>query len=241
MKVYTHIQKGEAHPVFCEDFLMTKKDLSSRFLVASVMDGCSGGKETHFSSTLIAKSLRKTLQGLETNNWFLGGDAEQLSKILIQSVRDDLLKTREYFHLITEELVSTIILLVYDSQKDFAHFTLVGDGSIAINNEIHRVEQQNMPNYLAYHLKKDFEDFYKKLTCFQIQSPKNLAISTDGIDSFFDHKLQTSPIDTAKELLVNELEERKDILASRIQYFYEQYNQIAQDDLAIVRIVLQKG
>jgi hypothetical protein len=237
MKIYTHIQKGEAHPVFCEDFLMVEHDLSERFLIASVMDGCSGGKETHFTSALIAKSFRSTLKALEMENWFESGSASSLTEILIHSLVKDFRNIREKLQLITEELVSTLILMIYDSKQEFAHIISVGDGTIVINNEIHRIEQQNMPDYLVYHLKEDFSSFYKKMNYFQIQSPTNLAISTDGVDSFFDRKLQACPKDVAKDILLNDLDDGKRAIDIKIQQLYEQHNQIAQDDLAIVRLV----
>lgn len=237
MKIYTHLQKGEAHPVFCEDFLMVERDLSERFLIASVMDGCSGGKETHFASAFIAKSFRKTLRDLEMDNSFENETANSVAKKLIQSLAENMLTIRESLQLSVNELVSTVILLVYDSKKDFAYLISIGDGTIVIDNEIHCIEQQNMPDYLAYHLKEGFNLFYEKLFNFKIQSPKNLAISTDGIDSFFDKQLQACPIDIAKEFLVNELNGNKNVLACKIQQVYEQHNQTAQDDLAIVRVV----
>ncbi|MFT5916185.1 MAG: hypothetical protein ACJAWV_002830 [Flammeovirgaceae bacterium] len=237
MKLYTHLQKGEAHPVFCEDFLMVEQDLSGRFLIASVMDGCSGGKETHFASTFISKSFRRTLKNLEMENGFARRNAESLVQNLIESLRNNFLKIREEFHLTVNELVSTVILLVYDFTEDFAYIVSIGDGTIVIDDEIYRIEQQNMPDYLAYHLKDDFDLFFGKLPYFKIHSPKNLAISTDGVDSFFNKKLQACPVDVTKELLVNDLEDKKKILASKIHQFYEQHNQTAQDDLAIVRVV----
>ncbi len=240
MKIYTQLQKGEAHPVFCEDFLMVQEDLDGQFLVAAVMDGCSGGKETHFASTFIAKSFRNTIFQYNAMTWQEEDEeitASNLLRDLLHGVAEDLQTLKDEFNISTEELVSTIILLVYDFKKDFAYVVSVGDGTIVIDNEIHRIEQQNMPNYLAYHLKTDFALFFDKLPYFKIQSPKNLAISTDGIDSFFDKQLQACPIDVTKELLVNDLENKKNILTSKIQQLYEQHNQTAQDDLAIVRVV----
>ena len=59
MIVQTIIRKGFDHVVFCEDFLSTED--SGRYFIGAVFDGCSGGDDSHFASSLFGKMFRQIL------------------------------------------------------------------------------------------------------------------------------------------------------------------------------------
>ena len=63
-----------------------------------------------------------------------------------------------------KELLTTVILLLYDMKTDKGIILSIGDGLISINGKITEFERDNKPDYLAYHLKEDFEEWYANQT-----------------------------------------------------------------------------
>jgi hypothetical protein len=58
MKIHSFIKKGTAHPNFYEDFLLTF-EITSKYSLFAVMEGCSSGKESHFASAFFGKIFKK--------------------------------------------------------------------------------------------------------------------------------------------------------------------------------------
>ena len=159
MQVYTVIRKGEFHPVFCEDFLITE-EIGSKFFLAAVMDGCSSGKDSHFASALFGKILHKIAKTLHFQETKLEEQSvEYLMKKILRSFMDELKLARNYLMMDMLETLATLIILLYDNQK--AYIVVLGDGFVALDGQIHEIDQDNRPDYPAYHLKEDFEIWYE--------------------------------------------------------------------------------
>lgn len=240
MDIYSLLQRGEYHPICCEDFILTE-EIEDELFIAAVMDGCSNGTESHFASTLFGKLLRKICKIIphihQASALQLPADA--LGKWILQQLFNELNATREQLFLNQMELLSTLILLVYKKSTQEAFVIALGDGVIAIDGQIHAIDQQNMPDYLSYHLAKDFDEWFKKQKhIFKTTAPKQLSISTDGIESFMTHKHESPPIDVPNYLL-NDLTfaELKNMLAKKTQVLYAQHGISPKDDLGIIRVI----
>ena len=63
MKLDSLLKKGGFHEVYGED-AQCHINIGNDWFVAGVMDGCSSGKESYFSSSLLVKLLRKSCRTL---------------------------------------------------------------------------------------------------------------------------------------------------------------------------------
>lgn len=240
MDIYSLLHKGDYHPNFCEDFLLIE-ELDNQFVIAAVMDGCSNGKESYFAATLMGKVLRKACKTACAEQEFRLNEvsATALGKWLLAQLFNDLKVTREELFLDRTELLATLILLVYQKQTKEAFIISVGDGLIAIDGNIKSIDQQNMPDYMSYHLNKAFEDWFaKQQHVFQVKQPKSISISTDGVESFMTKKHHPAAIDVP-EYLLNDLTyaQHKNMLGKKVQVLYAEHNVTPKDDLGIVRII----
>ncbi|MGB0521557.1 MAG: protein phosphatase 2C domain-containing protein [Flammeovirgaceae bacterium] len=239
MKIYSLLHRGDYHPTCCEDFLLTET-VEDQFFVAAVMDGCSNGKESHFASTLMAKIIRKACKiAPHTAKLSLQNTAAQtLGKWILRQLFIDLNNVRETLFLERTELLATLILLVYQHKSQEAFIISLGDGVIAIDGEIQSIDQQNMPDYISYHLSKDFEEWYaRQKHVYQVTAPKSISISTDGIESFMTKTHEYAPVDVPRYLLHDlTFAEHKNMLGKKTQVLYAEHNISPKDDLGIVRL-----
>lgn len=184
MKVYHGICKGAMHPVFCEDFLISQSH--ENYFLGAVFDGCSGGKDSHFASALMGKLLSKAFQK-SINSSFLENQPSphDLTKYLLKSLFEDMQQSQQQLQLERREMLATLILLTYEARQKQLFIQVIGDGVVAIDGEIHEIDQQNTPDYMAYHLDKSFAEYYASLgQYFACQQPQDVSIATDGISTF---------------------------------------------------------
>lgn len=245
MKVYSTLQLGEFHPIFCEDFLYWKQ-VHKDWLIAGVMDGCSSGKDSHFAATLFGKILKKILKELpywEVKNPILelkNISIENLSKEILKQLFETIQKEKNNLFLEVEELVATCIIAVYHIPTQSALITVSGDGVFAINNELIIIEQDDKPNYLAYHLDKPFEEWLSQHTERSFfQQVTNLAISTDGVLSFAKNSTESvEEINPPEFLMVNtDFQQQDNMLNRKCLYLQQEYALKPNDDVAIIRII----
>jgi len=242
MQVHQLLKRGENHKDFCEDFLIAF-DLSERYSIYGVFDGCSSGMESHFASALMAKVFRAELQYLEPDTY--DNTKEALSRALLHGI-ESIASIRDNLLLETEELLSTIILFLVDRIEMSGDIIAIGDGYISINGENHKIDQNNEPDYLAYYLDQinTYEDFEKWMLSHAIQyhvsKVDDITISTDGILSFqklkngdFEHNAPY-PLDY---LIRDEyLFENKAMLSRKCNILRTKYGFAHLDDLGIIRI-----
>ncbi len=245
MKIYTSIQIGGFHTNHCEDSLISTKIGEKKALIA-VMDGCSMGSESQFASTLKGKILKKISQELFYTE-FLNLQEETLQTQLRNVMKIfflELKSIKNQLSLETLELLSTLVLAVYDKTSKEAEIIIIGDGLIVHNTKIVEFEQGDKPDYLAYHLQEDFDTWYDSFDQkLSLKNVDDLSIMTDGIYTF--KRLGASTNYEETEEMVNYLAVDKsstnheDLLKGKMILLEKEKALKPMDDLAIIRIINQ--
>lgn len=242
MNLYSTLQIGDYHINHCEDDLLIKK-ISTDKIVCAVMDGCSTAMDSHFASTLIGKILRKTI--VESGYKLLYEKDRQQSpeeelKEIIKGLFNELKFIKKHLMLDEKELLSTLIILVYDVTKDKGFILAIGDGIICINGNITEFDRNNKPDYLAYHLHEDFETWYSSLSQkISFDHLDDVSIATDGISSFSKIKKTNSNevINFMEYLMIDQKNnDTEDMLNKKLKQLEHQYGVKPTDDLSIIRM-----
>ncbi len=244
MKIYTTLNIGEFHTNQCEDFLIIQQIGTNETLVA-VLDGCTMGTESVFASHLYGKLLR-TIAKKKFYEEFVTNRSEDLQsklKQVLQELMSETTTVKRLLDLTTNELLSTLIIGIINKQTQSAEFITIGDGLIYVDGEAYEYEQNDKPDYLAYHLNKNFEEWFTVQTQkLSIPNFTDLSISTDGIFTFkcFNKNLsQKSESEIIDYLLKKELDmELSNALDRKINYLKQDYNHYVTDDLAIIRMIM---
>lgn len=236
MTISKHITKGEDHKVFCEDFLIDLQ-LNTEYRLFGVFDGCSSGINSHFASSLFGNSITATCKNI---------DLFKETDILLNNILwESILKINEVaktLKLTVNELLSTIILALFDEESKTCSIISIGDGLISIDYNITKIEQNNTPDYLAYHLKEltDFEKYevyINKQFIFKNIPYQDITISTDGIFSFTSVNNQITENEIINYFVKDEfLKNNQAMLSRKHNILKSKYNAINYDDLAIIRI-----
>ena len=241
MKIYSVVRKGELHPVYCEDFLISTY-VGESYYLGAVLDGCSSGEDSHFASALMGKLLKKIGKDLSqeaTPLFETPMNAEKIAESVLKKLFWELRDARKHLGLTNTEMLSTLILLVYDATSKQAFVIAIGDGMIAIDGKVHEIDQDNMPDYMAYHLNHSFDQWHQKQEhIFKIENPTEISISTDGIDTFRTHKTDNpADFDPIQFLLLdNMLENTQNMLTRKINILQKKYGYLPADDISIIRI-----
>ncbi|MDJ1467625.1 protein phosphatase 2C domain-containing protein [Cytophagaceae bacterium DM2B3-1] len=241
MKIESVLHIGASHTNHCEDYLLVDESLKD-ILVCAVMDGCTMGNESYFASTLTGKLLHKILREKAYKDFYtLNKSAlslEENAKYLLQHLFAEIKQIRNFLLLETHDLLTTLILALVDRNSQEALILVLGDGVVTVNGEVYIFDQENTPDYFAYHLSEDFETWYgsqtQKIYTTQIQ---NLAIATDGIETFLSNYPSTldPKINPIEWLMTNPAQE-KETLLSRFNLLANIWHLQPLDDVAIVRI-----
>ncbi len=237
MKIDSLLKRGELHEVYGEDALFYT-NVGEDWLVAAVMDGCSSGKESYFASSLYVKLLRKTCKTLpllaEINPELDldGFTPENLGEYILRHIFDDIKRTRKLLLADKYELLSTLLFVVYHKPSKAAYLVASGDGYFKIDDEFIDLDQNNMPDYMAYHLNLSFEDWLKNHTrIFVKDNVDSVVISTDGIQKYFDeYKKPSLQIDTVSYFL----EENGKSLEPKDEVLKSKFKLLPFDDVAII-------
>ena len=245
MKIYQLNETGKLHKTHTEDYVMTE-NINGDWIIAAVFDGCSSGKESFFASVLYGKILRKSckiLPVLESNKpecSLQRVDGSFIGRFLLNQVFEDLKKSHHLLGTELTEILSTIILLVYNKSGRSAWINISGDGLIVHDKIIEEIDQQNVPDYLAYHIDIPFDEWIEKYTkTFTFKNQSDISISTDGISKFYSitEKRQRA-IDPAYYLLIDRtLKDADNMLEEKFKILKEVHGLIPYDDLGIVRII----
>jgi len=243
MEVYQLIRKGEMHKDFCEDFLLAF-ELSERYSVYGVFDGCSTGADSHLASGLLAKVVRAEMECLVIE------EIESLKKLLSDTVlctMSTLRNIRNDLFLETNELLSTMILFVVDKITSKGEVLVFGDGFVAINGQSINVEQNNTPDYLAYYLDEleninDPESWLiEHSNSFSVDKITDVSVATDGVKSFqkADLSSESNSVPIPSEYLTNDnfLLHNKSMLSRKCNILKTKHQLINQDDIALIRVV----
>jgi len=247
MRVQTIIRKGKDHPVFCEDFLAIENH--GRYFIGAVFDGCSGGNESHFASSLLGKIFKQVL-----NEEPLSGDSiEDKAKDFVKKLVQKLFDIKTILELQDNDLLSTLIMLMYDKVHGEALVISVGDGIIHCDGKYTVLENKrfksthpdiykNMPDYIAYDivelgLDRSYFDiwFDNHIVLTKYIDPKDISISTDGIFTF---STPSEEVDTIYFLMEDDKWiGHKIMLSKKVNILRTKYKSVHRDDLSIIRLI----
>lgn len=244
MNRYHYSQIGSFHVQHNEDAWVCLPLEQSQSLLA-VMDGCSMGKESHFAATLFAKILRKLAQAYSYQQ-FITKEKIRLTdslKYFVKELFEELSRIQNQLLLEREELLSTLMIAVVDEIAAEAEVLTVGDGLVAYNGNFQVYEQDNCPDYLGYHLKTPFEDWWQAQDQrLHLRKLNDLSLCSDGIFSWqtFEAVQEEIPSETAclEYLLVDQTWAEEDSLLLRKVRKLERIDSLKPtDDLTIVRCI----
>ncbi|MEN8119350.1 MAG: protein phosphatase 2C domain-containing protein [Bacteroidota bacterium] len=243
MIVHKYVKRGLNHANYCEDFIL-HETVGEKYELFGVFDGCSSGKDSHFASSFIAKVIRSEFLNMDVKN---GEIPKKLQKKLLYRSVQKIKELKSKLLLDIDDLLSTIILFIYDKMNDCGHIVVVGDGFVSINGQQNSIDQNNMPDYLAYHLDKindedKFLNWYKQHTkVFSVDKLLDVSISTDGVESFVKKNVSVESeavLDPGNYLLSDDfLIINKAMLGRKCNILERKYGLVNGDDLGIIRVV----
>jgi len=242
MRIYTTLQIGELHTNHCEDYFITA-EIGKNKLLCAVMDGCTMGTDSYFAATLTGKLLRKVCKEYSYKE-FLSKDSAGLQLTLVQITRqlfEELRSAKNILQLERDEVLSTLLIGVIDTENRSGEFLCIGDGLICINGQLYEFEQDNKPDYLGYHLNSAFNSWYnKQQQRIAAQHIQDFSLATDGIFTFnrFDNKTWSSPGNVVEYLLFDAAESNSsNMLNSKLLDIQNNWGLKPGDDLAIIRTI----
>ncbi|HBV16088.1 protein phosphatase 2C domain-containing protein [Chryseobacterium carnipullorum] len=243
MNIYSALQMGDYHTHHCEDDVLIKK-IGSDQLLCAVMDGCSTAMDSHFASTLIRKILRKIAIEKGYKDLYENNATRTLDdhlKEIVQNLFKEMTFVKNHLMLDEKELLSTLIILLYDMNENKGVVLSIGDGVICINGEIKEFDRDNKPDYLAYHLHENFEDWYDGLQQkIFFDHLKDVSIATDGILSFTKIKKTDTEekIDIPQYLMTERsFIDTDEMLNRKLKKLEHYYGLKPTDDLAMIRMI----
>lgn len=243
MKIHEISIIGTFHTDHNEDFQIIN-EIGEGVILIAVMDGCSMGKESHFASILIGKTLRKIAKELSFKNFAEKRklDLKALLKDVLGMLFGDLRIWKSKLMLERDEFLSTLLLGIVDVKGQQAELLAIGDGLICCDGKLFEFEQDNKPDYIGYHLSEDFESWFQTQTQkLSFTNFEDLSISTDGIFTFkkadFQESEEISEAEIVQLLLIDsEGLPSANLLKLKLKDLENQYGLKPSDDLSIIRI-----
>lgn len=248
MKIHSVIRKGEDHPIFCEDFMSIGD--SGRYFLGVVFDGCSGGNDSHFASSLFGKIFRQII----SEGAMAGNTIEEKSKNFVQGFVKKLFEIKVSLQLEDNDMLATFVMLIYDKVHGEALVLTVGDGVIHCDGELiildnerfkftHPTTYRDMPDYIAYDLvdlgldRTYFNHWYDNhVKVHKFVNPRDISISTDGILTF---KTPEEEVDPVNFLLVDDTwSNNKIMLSKKVNVLKTKYKTIHKDDISMIRLII---
>lgn len=242
-RVFSYSGIGTFHVDHNEDALWYGQ-LNDRQYAMAVMDGCSMGEDSHFASCLISKLLRKIAKEMAFLSFH-----EKTQKSLDESMRsilqqffNELRSLKNTLGLEVNELLSTLVFAVVDVKERSARVRIMGDGMVVCNGEFYEYDQNDKPDYPAYHLGKDFNEwlgFHSQE--LRLEDVSYLCLSTDGIFTFSKATPQGEMGLVEKEVLGLLTAKEEDlhnsrILKKKVLSLKNDHNMVHTDDLTLVKI-----
>ena len=244
MQQYTFSQIGTFHTNHNEDFLISHPLGKNQSLIA-VMDGCTMGTDSHFAATLIGKLLRKFAKEYYYQSFTerIEKSLGQLLRMLLEQLFTSLKALKNQLSLEQEELLSTLIIGIIDQEIQQAQLLTIGDGVVYCNGQLTEYDQANNPDYLGYHLARNFDTWYAQQTQgLSLDNIQDLSISTDGIFTFRAYDTKRYEQVTEKEI-INFLfadetyHKQKNMLYKKMRIIEEKWGLKPTDDLSVIRLI----
>lgn len=216
---------------------MIDEQLNGKFKIFGVFDGCSSGKDSHFASSLLGKTVISAAKKVDFEQ-----SVNPLKEIVYQAIRS-YKEIQNSLKLDVNEMLSTMILMLLNTETNIAEIIAIGDGLVSVNQEITNIDQLNQPDYPAYHFDEienynDFEDFYTKQLIFSNIKVEDITISTDGINSYLiKGQNESQEIDVIEYFTKDSfLNGNPAMLARKHNILKNKHRLENGDDIAIIRI-----
>lgn len=201
------------------------------------------GKDSHFASALQGKILAKIMQLLpyQSDIDLKTISLEQLSEHILKQFFTEMKQQKNALLLDRKEMLATLITMIWDAEQNAAFLFAAGDGFWVINDEVIEFDQQNRPDYPAYHLGESFEQWYANQPKKRVSNPYLLAISTDGVSSFQGKKGDfPSGREVEKYFLTGfDFIDEKNMLDRKAGWLLKEKGWAPFDDVAVVRLLTQ--
>jgi len=252
MKVHSVIRKGKDHPVHCEDFMA--QHTVGRYFIGAVFDGCSGGNDSHFASSLFGKIFK---QILTYQGFMSGANMEDRAREFMRAFVNKMFDVRVTLNLEDNDMLATFMMLVYDKVHGEAIVLTIGDGVICCDGSFivlentrfelsHPKKFRDMPDYISYDLvdlgldKRGFDKWYEgHVTVHKFEDPQDISIATDGILTF--NTPPEEPVDVGRFLLVDDnWVNNKIMLSKKVNVLNTKYKTTHKDDISIIRLVFKQ-
>lgn len=168
-------------------------------------------------------------------------EKEAIGSFLLGQLFQDVKKMKKSLFLEIEEVLSTILLLVYNKEDRSAWINISGDGIVACNGEFEEIDQKNIPDYMGYHLEMKFDEWYHNHTkTMEFDQVSDLSISTDGLSKIGPNLIRNpKPLDPVQHFLIDR---PKGLPNQALQQEYiklmESKDFIPYDDISVIRIVM---
>ena len=244
MNIYTTLRIGAYHINHCEDYLFTDT-IGNNKIICAVMDGCTMGKDSYMIATIIGKLLRKICKSVNYKEFYTKA-AHELSldnylKAILQELFHEIKIIKNQLQLDREELLTTLIILLADIKADKGILLAIGDGVVSINGMVTTFDQDNKPDYLGFHLSKDFDTWYdaQQQRLF-IDTLRDISIATDGMESFTRVAApeNSETLDPVAFLLHDQTGlGNEEMLNMKLKTIEHKYGLNHTDDLAVIRLV----
>lgn len=233
MKIDSYLQRGYSHVNYCEDSLVTAS--YGDFVMAAVMDGCSSGADSHFIATYYGKVLRKSFQQIvpiyKSNN---SDPLVEIGKYILEDLFYQVKRLKSEMALDITEILTTSIILVANKATGKQWINTSGDGLFIVDGKSTIISQNNMPDFMGYHLDNQAGEWIEMHTSTYELAGEHLILSTDGVQSFTD-------IEGNKVDILNKFVGERQIGGSDMKSFFAQLGIQGirpYDDVAIVSLKL---
>lgn len=244
MNIYSALQIGSFHSNHCEDFT-TISELDSGKKLIAVMDGCTMGDNSVFASILVGKILKNISKKYYYQHFrdaWRDHDLKTYLKEILRELVTELKQVKNQLGLETSELLTTLVIGIIDENTCDAELVVIGDGLICADGQYTEFEQDDKPDYLAYHLSKNFESWFNEQEQFlSVRAFSDLAICTDGIYTFknFGNSKNQKDEETFKTFLLKDIEgfEQENFLTNKLLFIHDEWKHSPSDDLALIRII----
>lgn len=168
----------------CEDSIWVKEH--EDYIIGVVADGCNTGHRSHFASQLLCYIV---------GSFFAVNKHHRIvSDGFLAWVVDDLRSIMRILRLEEINVLSTMLLFEYDKRSKCLKTRSLGDGVWFVNDVEHRIDQNNIPDYIGYHVNDDdLNPYLEKYPIRAFYDVTRFMVCSDGIERIERGSLQKPP------------------------------------------------
>lgn len=207
------------------------------------MDGCTMANDSYLIATIVGKILRKIVKERSYKEFYekvTELSVDDYLKAIVHDLFVELRYLKNRLMLDDYEMLTTLVILLYDYSQRKGLALVVGDGVVCVDGVVKEFEQDNKPDYIGYHLAEDFDNWYgKQMQWIELSVFNDVSISTDGIAMFQSiDKLNDISVNPIEYLLVdNTGSDNQYMLNVKVKNLEKDFGLKPMDDIAIVRII----